>query len=84
MMMIEKRSCQNLEVSKEIPIFNLIITNKSNLMKNLVFLFLVSVFLVSCGGSADSASVASDSTVVADSLVDSTCANPACVDTLKK
>lgn len=60
------------------------ITNKSILMKNLVFLFLVSVFLVSCGGSADSANVASDSTVVADSSADSTCANPACVDTLKK
>jgi len=60
------------------------ITNKSILMKNLVFLFLVSVFLVSCGGSADSASVASDSTVVADSSADSTCANPACVDSLKK
>ena len=83
-MMTKKESCQNLEVSKEIPIFNLIITDKSILMKNLIFLFLVSVFFVSCGGSTDSASVASDSTVVADSLADSTCANPACVDSLKK
>ena len=77
--MTKKRSRQIFGNTKRISYNYLIITNKSILMKNLMFLMLASLFFASCGGSTDSANSASDSTMVADSCANK--ADSACVDT---